>query len=247
LGLRGGVWPGVTWWLALAAGHYFPEVLVLALRHSIQHMALNPRDHHAVPGQFAEWLDGESLINRGMRLSPWEPPRYLWAALEGVCGLTPLPTRLRARPLLPAAWTWLSVRRYPYSGHEHALFVTRLDAQRLRYFSTVDLEVAPEHEVEVFAEDVTARVGLTGLGAHGVVLRRPGCVLVAIGSTSGQRLTASLHLAPVLDPGQHYIKTEFTSALPTWSTSTKWSAANLSDLAVTVEPQGCCVVVLRNA
>jgi len=32
---------------------------------------------NTVPGQFSEWLHGETLVNQGMMLSPWFPPRYL--------------------------------------------------------------------------------------------------------------------------------------------------------------------------
>ena len=47
----------------------------------------DPRRNNTVPGQFSEWLHGETLTNEGMMLSPWDPPRYLWAAVEGAAGL----------------------------------------------------------------------------------------------------------------------------------------------------------------
>ncbi|HEY8284261.1 MAG TPA: amylo-alpha-1,6-glucosidase, partial [Chloroflexota bacterium] len=80
VGLIGGVWPGLTWWYAFGAARYHPALLVRALAASFAHYAADPRTNNTVPGQFSEWFDGESLVNRGMRLSPWEPPRFLWAA-----------------------------------------------------------------------------------------------------------------------------------------------------------------------
>ena len=94
-GLMGGVWPGLTWWYAFGAARYHPHSMVRALRSSFEHYGVDPQRYNTVPGQFSEWFDGESLANRGMRLSPWEPPRFLWAAVEGrlrlgaVAGSTP--------------------------------------------------------------------------------------------------------------------------------------------------------------
>ena len=58
-----------------------------ALRESFKHYSNDPRRNNTVPGQFSEWLHGETLMNQGMMLSPWFPPRYLWAAIEGAAGL----------------------------------------------------------------------------------------------------------------------------------------------------------------
>ncbi|MDP6108180.1 MAG: hypothetical protein QGI33_07085, partial [Candidatus Brocadiia bacterium] len=74
--------------------------MVEALHASFEHYNLNPRVFNTVPGQFSEWFDGESLVNRGMRLSPWEPPRFLWAAIEGVCGMMLNPGPPGINPLL---------------------------------------------------------------------------------------------------------------------------------------------------
>ena len=125
VGLIGGVWPGLTWWYAFAAARYHPEFMVTALRSSFAHYAADPRTNNTVPGQFSEWFDGESLINRGMRLSPWEPPRFLWAAIEGVCGLMLTTGRPRVNPLVPNAWKWVALRRLPYHGKDLTYFAAR--------------------------------------------------------------------------------------------------------------------------
>jgi len=75
VGLLGGVWPGVVFWYAFAAAKYHPEFMVRGLREGYWSYLANPRKNNTVPGQFSEWFDGESLVNRGMRLSPWEPKK----------------------------------------------------------------------------------------------------------------------------------------------------------------------------
>jgi glycogen debranching enzyme len=123
-GLLGGVWPGLTWWYAFAAARYHPEYMVQALSASFKHYAADPKTNNTVPGQFNEYFDGESLINRGMRLSPWEPPRFLWAAIEGVCRFMLTTGSPRINPLVPPNWKWLAVKRLPYHGREITYMAT---------------------------------------------------------------------------------------------------------------------------
>jgi hypothetical protein len=246
-GLTGGVWPGVTWWLAIAAGHFFPELMVRALRASFGHFARDPVATHTVPGQFAEWFDGESLINRGMRLSPWEPPRFLWAAVEGICGLTPLGDGLRARPLLPSDWQWLALRRFPYQEREHTLFLTRQPGGSLRYYSTVELEVAPGDEVVLFDEDVTTAVTLDHVAALHVALRRADAVLLAIGSASAESLCVTVTLEGVLDPALDYVVARYDSNGAAWEFSARQSAGVLTSLSAQLAPHGCLVFALQLA
>ncbi|HEX9411864.1 MAG TPA: hypothetical protein VF916_00010, partial [Ktedonobacterales bacterium] len=246
-GLRGGVWPGVTWWLAIAAGHFYPEVMVRALRASFDHFARDPRAHHTVPGQFAEWFDGESLVNQGMRLSPWEPPRFLWAALEGVCGLTPVPDRVHARPLLPAAWKWVALRRVRMHGRDLAVFVVRQNAAQLRFYSTGDLQVAAEHEVVRFEEDVSDQVTVLPPDAQCVALHRPGTVVIGVGSCSDQTITVRLWTDHVLEAGKQYAMAVYNSEHASWDFGAKQTAETLYDLSITIEANGCRLLALQEA
>jgi glycogen debranching enzyme len=246
-GLTGGVWPGVTWWLAIAAGYFYPELMVRALRASFDHFARDPVATHTVPGQFAEWFDGESLINRGARLSPWEPPRFLWAAVEGICGLTPLGDGLRARPLLPADWQWVALRRFPYDEREHTLFLTRQSGGSLRFYSTVELEVAPGDEVVLFDEDVTTVVALDHAAARHVALRKAGAVLLAIGSASADAFTVTATLDGLLDLALDYVVARYDSNGASWDFSARQAADDLSTLTARLAPYGCQVFALQPA
>lgn len=148
VGLLGGVWPGVTWWFALACARYDSSLIVDSLVSSYQHYLRDPGTYNTVPGQFSEWFDGETLINRGMRLSPWEPPRYLWALLEGAMGFgiqIPVPepgrdalatapngvrdalrSQNRISPVIPKRWQWFVLRNVPMNGQSLSYFAVRL-------------------------------------------------------------------------------------------------------------------------
>ena len=82
-----------------------------ALRESFVHYSRDPLGNNTVPGQFSEWLHGETLANRGMMLSPWFPPRFLWAAIEGAAGLDLSGDEPICNPCLAPNWRWLGVRR----------------------------------------------------------------------------------------------------------------------------------------
>jgi len=127
VGLLGGVWPGLSFWYAFAAAKTYPDTMAHNLKQSYAQYLRDPKIFNTVPGQFSEWFDGESLINRGMRLSPWEPPRFLWAAVEGVCGLMLSPGPPSVNPLVPPEWKWVALRCVPYRGAELSYFAARQD------------------------------------------------------------------------------------------------------------------------
>src|SRR6185437_3155970 len=138
-GLLGGVWPRVAWWYAFAAREYHPEVMVQALRASFEHYAYDPKKDLTVPGEFSEWMDGESLVNRGMRLSPWEPPRFVLAAIQGNCGIQYEEDGIKMQPSIPRDWKWAGLRRFPYhGGRELAFFGTR-QQDGAHLYGTVDV------------------------------------------------------------------------------------------------------------
>ncbi len=124
-GLLGGVWLGCSFWFAFAAARYNPEFMDRALSDSFRNFSSDPRRNNTVPGQFSEWLHGETLTNEGMMLSPWDPPRYLWAAVEGVAGLDPSGDSLTLHPRLASDWKWLGLQNLPYRGKSLTYFAVR--------------------------------------------------------------------------------------------------------------------------
>jgi len=239
-GLIGGVWPGVTWWYAFAAARYHPELMVRALAASFEHYAVNPKTNNTVPGQFSEWFDGESLVNRGMRLSPWEPPRFLWAAVEGVCGVVLQPGRPKINPLVPASWRWVGLRRLPYHGAEVSFFATREHpgdaASQFHIYATT--EVTTEHTLEVYREDVTERVCVLNPDVCHIALRRPGEVVLLIGNTSAGSSIVPIELGDVLAPEMTYEVHLYDSESRTWRQGDADRGADLCMPAVVVETGG---------
>lgn len=125
-GLLGGVWVAVTYWYSMAAAKYNPAFMARALSTTFRHFASDPRRNNTVPGQFSEWLHGETLVNEGMMLSPWDAPRYLWAAIEGAGGLNVRGKEALIEPSLSTDWRWLTAINVPFRGKFIAWIAVRM-------------------------------------------------------------------------------------------------------------------------
>ncbi len=236
-GLLGGVWPGVTWWYAFAAKAYHPEFMVRALRASFEHYARDPKKNNTVPGQFSEWIDGESLVNRGMRLSPWEPPRFLWAAVEGVCGVVLGTHAVGISPLLPPDWRWVGIRRLFYHGRELGFFVGR-QQDTFHVIGTADFDTSPGYTKHVYDEDISDQIDTLNPLAHHVAFKRPGEIVVCLGSASHQTILVPLRLNGSLEAGKIYHTEVYNSERNTWVEGETSRANALTELAVEIEEGG---------
>jgi hypothetical protein len=124
-GLMGGLWPNLSAWVAYAGRRLYPDRVVemMAAIFALSEID-NPADEgHLVPGEFPEWFDGETWKSRGMAMSPWMPPTYLWLGVEGLAGVTPTAGNMAVDPNLPANWDWLIMRDLPYCGQRISYFV----------------------------------------------------------------------------------------------------------------------------
>jgi len=243
VGLRGGVWPGLTWWYAFAAARYHPEFMVEALRASFAHYNRAPRHNNTVPGQFSEWFDGESLVNRGMRLSPWEPPRFLWAAIEGMCGVVLRPDVLTVKPVIPAIWSWVALRRLPYQGREVAFFAARAPDDGFRIYANEQIE--SDHPREVFDADVTDEVRIFNQHARLLALARPGEWLIAVGNPLDRLVVVPLDLSALLDQSTTYQTSLYHSERQQWLEGAGSTSQDLAQLALQIDAGGFRILRIR--
>ncbi|HKW44788.1 MAG TPA: amylo-alpha-1,6-glucosidase, partial [Candidatus Eremiobacteraceae bacterium] len=243
-GLIGGVWPGLTWWYAFAAARHHPEYMVKALRSSFEHYASNPKLNNTVPGQFSEWFDGESLINRGMRLSPWEPPRFLWAAIEGVCGLMVTTAEPKVNPLVPQGWLWVGVRRLCYHGSEISYFATR-HSGKFHVCATGPVDTASGYEH--FDEDVSDSITAFSEASAVIAFRGGEKIVVLVGNVSDQTATIPINLSKVLDRAATYRAKMYVSERELWEDFESQSGAALASLAIVIEMYGYRLIELQKS
>jgi hypothetical protein len=236
------VWAGLTWWYAFAAARYYPEFMVKAMRAAFEHYAADPKHNHTVPGQFSEWFDGESLINRGMRLSPWDPPRFLRAAVEGVCGLTLTPHQPSISPLVPPSWKWVALRRLPYQGHEVTYFAARQGEQFHLYTNAA---VHTAHVLQRYEEDVTPHVHASYPSAAVVALRRGEEIMVLVGNAGTQTSVVPLSLGDLITPDACYSVRVYNSERGAWEPERRERGSAVAFMALSVETNGFRAIEVR--
>jgi glycogen debranching enzyme len=237
-GLLGGVWPGVTWWYAVAAANYHPDFMAKALRISFEHYARDPKKNNTVPGQFSEWFDGESLVNRGMRLSPWEPPRFVEAAIQGVCGVNIRTDMLSFNPHLPPDWKWVGLRRLPYRGRQFSCFAVRTPEGPQAYATTEvesDTTPAPLHPYD---QDVSSSVATNNPLVQHLVLKKAGEVLVCLGSSASQTVLFPLRLGSLLDRDATYQVEIYHSEWNRWVKGERALGREMEEAGVQIDAGG---------
>jgi hypothetical protein len=153
VGLLGGIWPNLTAWVAYCNKSYSPRRLVAGMRNIWKISEVeNPRAYHnVVPGLFPERLSGETFKSRGMAMSPWMPPTYIWLMLEGLLGFEPTADGLRVNPHLPSDWKWVGARDVPVRGEHMSCFYHR----RTLYTT---MPVQSRSKCRLLDEDVTRYV-----------------------------------------------------------------------------------------
>ncbi len=189
--LLGGIWPNLTAWVAYCSKTHAPRRLVSAMRNIWKISEVeNPKAYQNVmPGLFPERLSGETFKSRGMAMSPWMPPTYLWLAYEGLLGFEPSPDGLRVNPHLPPDWKWVGVREAPIMGTTMSCFYYR----RTLYSS---IPVASRGPCVVLDEDVTRHIDCDAPFA--VALADEKQTLVFVGTDHAG--TFSLRIKPPLVP-----------------------------------------------
>jgi glycogen debranching enzyme len=124
-GLIGGSWPNLTLWYAAALAPHDPDGALAALEMVARPVLTADPDARLSEGEFAEWFDGETDINGGMRLSPWVAPTFIWAVMEGLLGLTWQGGEPTFAPHWPAGWDEVIINRLPCGGGYRDVVIRR--------------------------------------------------------------------------------------------------------------------------
>ncbi len=192
--LLGGVWPNLTAWIAYAGRRNHPERVAEALTiiYRVSEPDVPATLGHVVPGEFPERLHGDTGVSRGMALSPWMPPTYLWLAISGLMGVEVDLHGLAVEPALPGEWPWAFLLDLPYAGGLVSVVAWRGQLH-------VNRPVRAVASLQVYEESWRPRLvtagGLTvpgardGAGAGGQVDRSPAGRAAAVAFRRGDRVT----------------------------------------------------------
>jgi hypothetical protein len=223
-GLLGGVWLAVSYWFAFAAARHQAGSMAEALASSFRHFSVDPRRNNTVPGQFAEWLHGEILTNQGMMLSPWDAPRYLWAAIEGAGGLHVFGGEARIEPALANDWRWLSAVNVPFRGQAISWVACRMpDGMQLHTTS----KLASSAQVTLYERDVTADARVADPAATVVAFSGEQGALIFVGNPSARTSMTAASLANL--EADSYSARLFSTVWDEWQACGRLQKAAIED------------------
>jgi len=240
-GLLGGVWVAVTYWYAFAAAKYSPTLMAKALSMSFRHFSSDPRRNNTVPGQFSEWLHGEILVNQGMMLSPWDAPRYLWAAIEGAGGLDVRGKDVKINPSLAAEWRWLTAVNVPFRGKSIAWIGVRMPGG-LQVHTTSTL--GSDAQLFTYQHDVTEKVHVADPNATLVAFASDEKTVVFVGNSGTQAVTTAVSLPALLEAA--YGVRLFSTVWNTWQDLGELRTQEIVDgIVVIVDAGGFALVEIN--
>jgi mannosylglycerate hydrolase MGH1-like protein len=238
-GCLGGVWNGVTFWYAKAAAEYMPDFSEEALTNGFENYARDPQRNNTVPGEFSEWLHGETLVNQGMPLSPWFPPRYIWAVIEGIFGLDISGDKPALHPNLPSRWNWCGLRNVPFRGKRVTWFFAKMP--ELRMWCNEPIECSAQSEI--LPEDVSERFLASGDDAITAALSDNNRIVGIVGNIQDRTITTAVRLR---DAGAPHVMRVYDSMKRGWLEPRTLSADELAGGVTTIlEPNGFHVIELR--
>jgi len=242
-GLLGGVWVAVTYWYAFAAAKYEPSLMASALATSFRHFATDPRRNNTVPGQFSEWLHGEILVNQGMMLSPWDAPRYLWAAIEGAAGLSTLAREPSIDPALEGQWRWVTVVNLPFRGGTIGWIACRMpDGIHVHTTSTL----GSRYHLRRYTEDITERVRTIDAFSAPVAFASDDRTIIFIGNSHTRTLATAASLSGL--PKERYSVRLFSTILNDWQNLGTVEASAIEDgIPVVADAHGFAIISLEPA
>jgi hypothetical protein len=122
--LVGGLWHNLTAWISYCIRGKNPDKLKEGMMNAfaLSEISRPVEFVNVVPGEFPERIHGENFTSRGMAMSPWMPPTYLWLAIEGLLGVKSHVNRTEMNPVLPKDWTWVGVKDLLYRGGKISAF-----------------------------------------------------------------------------------------------------------------------------
>ncbi|MCE5276885.1 MAG: hypothetical protein ABFD92_13550 [Planctomycetaceae bacterium] len=241
-GCLGGVWPGATWWFAMGCLGMHNRIMGDSLERAYRYIVQDPKTYNTVPGQFNEWCDGQTLVNRGMPLSPWAPPRFIWAALEGLAGVEIKKEQFTVNPRIPGQWSWMQVDNLAFRGRRHSFFVTR-QKDGLHLYTCSDIK--SHFPVHRYRKCLRSSVEpLTG-GMTAAVFERPDESILLFASSRHRMLVGPLLAHDAIRRHATYHVWRLDSMQRDWDDLGKIRGRDLQRIAVRIEPQGYALYRFR--
>jgi len=144
-----------------------------------------------------------------MRLSPWEPPRLLWAAVEGLFGVNIGSRTCTVAPIHPPGWKWMALRRLP-SADGYMTFFTAFEERGATIYSNTEFDTP--YILKLVCKDVTNKVHPSDYRVHRAAFLQDGVVTICLGNESDAYVSAVVTITEIIDPAATYSVSIYSNA-----------------------------------
>ena len=174
-------------------------------------------------------------------LSPWDAPRYLWAAIEGAGGLDVTGSVPKINPCLSEQWRWLTAVNVPYRDTQIAWIATRMP-DGLHVYTTSDL--ASDGPLTAYASDITDACSVADPLVTLVGFADAETTLIFLGNSSPQTITTAATIAK-LPRDEHSVRI-FSTVWNQWQDAGRLKRDDILDgIAVVIDAGGFCLIEIN--
>ncbi|MBV9102100.1 MAG: hypothetical protein JO060_00830, partial [Candidatus Eremiobacteraeota bacterium] len=178
-----------------------------------------------------------------MMLSPWDAPRYLWAAIEGAAGLSTLLREPSIDPALEGQWRWVTVVNLPFRGGTIGWVACRMpDGIHVHTTSTL----GSRYHLRRYTEDITERVRTIDAFSAPVAFASDDRTIIFIGNSHTRTLATAASLSGL--PKERYSVRLFSTILNDWQNLGTVEASAIEDgIPVVADAHGFAIISLEPA
>jgi hypothetical protein len=170
-----------------------------------------------------------------MRLSPWDAPRFLWATIEGLAGVSLGVHDLSLVPHLPPDWFWLRAKNVPYRDGKLGFFITRqCDGMHAYTANSFKTELQQHH----YKEEISDGLQTVTTGISAAAFRTEGEIMICLGNSHQQPTMGPLLAHHALRSDRTYDVSHLSSHQDSWSNFAVMKGSRLMRVAVPVQGRG---------
>ena len=148
----------------------------------------------------------------------------------------------RIKPLIPATWKWIALKRVPYHGRELTYFAVRQGGSLRIYASTA---IEADFESERFNEDVSAKVRIFAESAVIVALKRSDAIVVLVGNVGQKAAFIPVDISALIDTKDSYDVRVYNSERGAWERGTLSHGKDFGTVTLPIEPEGYRLIELQ--
>jgi hypothetical protein len=170
-----------------------------------------------------------------MRLSPWDSPRFLWSAIEGLAGIRLGVDSIGLDPRIPNDWQWLRVHNVLYKDTSLSFFLTR-QQDGFHVYTVNKFEC--DFPLHKYDEELAAGTESITTGISTIAFRKNNDILICLGSSLGMPAIGPFLAHHAVNKEKKYHVFALVSHDKNWKDLGTLKGSQLQRIVVRIEERG---------